>query len=421
MAVDQLNTYDVVASDDVVFTRGAFDAFVGGTAAATERKAEADRRAVVEAEPRRPTARRSPRRRPPRRPAARRGTPRSCRRHRRLPRRRQGRRGRLGSRGLRDQGQRPVDEVPRPRWPLVRRDDRGVLVQDRRGRRGRRASLEAGKASVEATARGRGGRQVSTLHKDHRDVLIAPVVSEKSYGLLDANKYTFLVHPDANKTEIKIAVEKVFNVKVTASTRSTARARRGGPATGWASARTPSAPSSASPRATASTSSEDRFPDGHSQVQADHPGPSRLVGRRLRRDHPDHAGEVPDQAAAQEGRPQQPGPDHHPAPGRRPQARLPHHRLPALRQGRHPGQGRAHRVRPQPHRPDRAAALRRRREALHHRAEGPAPGCDGRVRRQRRHQDRQQPAAAPHPGRHHDPLRSSCGPVAAPRSPARPA
>ena len=57
---------------------------------------------------------------------------------------------------------------------------------------------------------------MSTLHKDHRDVLIAPVVSEKSYGLLDANKYTFLVHPDANKTEIKIAVEKVFNVKVTA-------------------------------------------------------------------------------------------------------------------------------------------------------------------------------------------------------------
>ena len=55
---------------------------------------------------------------------------------------------------------------------------------------------------------------MSTLHKDHRDVLIAPVVSEKSYGLLDANKYTFIVRPDANKTEIKIAVEKVFGVKV---------------------------------------------------------------------------------------------------------------------------------------------------------------------------------------------------------------
>jgi len=57
---------------------------------------------------------------------------------------------------------------------------------------------------------------VSNLHKDHRDVLLAPVVSEKSYGLLDENKYTFLVRPDANKTEIKIAVEKIFDVKVTA-------------------------------------------------------------------------------------------------------------------------------------------------------------------------------------------------------------
>jgi large subunit ribosomal protein L23 len=56
---------------------------------------------------------------------------------------------------------------------------------------------------------------VSTIHKDHRDILIAPVVSEKSYGLLDDNKYTFVVHPDANKTEIKIAVETIFGVKVT--------------------------------------------------------------------------------------------------------------------------------------------------------------------------------------------------------------
>jgi large subunit ribosomal protein L23 len=49
---------------------------------------------------------------------------------------------------------------------------------------------------------------------DPRDVLIAPVVSEKSYGLLDENKYTFLVQPDANKTQIKQAVEAVFGVKV---------------------------------------------------------------------------------------------------------------------------------------------------------------------------------------------------------------
>lgn len=51
--------------------------------------------------------------------------------------------------------------------------------------------------------------------RDHRDILLAPVVSEKSYSLLDENKYTFLVAPQANKTEIKIAVETVFKVHVT--------------------------------------------------------------------------------------------------------------------------------------------------------------------------------------------------------------
>ena len=50
--------------------------------------------------------------------------------------------------------------------------------------------------------------------KDPRDILLAPVVSEKSYGLLDEGKYTFLVDPRANKTEIRIAIEKVFGVKV---------------------------------------------------------------------------------------------------------------------------------------------------------------------------------------------------------------
>jgi large subunit ribosomal protein L23 len=56
---------------------------------------------------------------------------------------------------------------------------------------------------------------MNALAKDPRDVLLRPIVSEKSYALLDENKYTFLVDPDANKTEIKIAVEKLFNVKVT--------------------------------------------------------------------------------------------------------------------------------------------------------------------------------------------------------------
>lgn len=55
---------------------------------------------------------------------------------------------------------------------------------------------------------------MSTLTKNPRDVLVAPVVSEKSYGLIDEGKYTFLVDPRVNKTEIRIAVEQVFGVKV---------------------------------------------------------------------------------------------------------------------------------------------------------------------------------------------------------------
>ncbi|MDT0331396.1 50S ribosomal protein L23 [Nocardiopsis lambiniae] len=50
---------------------------------------------------------------------------------------------------------------------------------------------------------------------DPRDIIIEPVISEKSYGLMDDNKYTFIVHPDSNKTQIKIAIEQIFEVKVT--------------------------------------------------------------------------------------------------------------------------------------------------------------------------------------------------------------
>ncbi len=50
--------------------------------------------------------------------------------------------------------------------------------------------------------------------KDPRDVILAPIVSEKSYALLDANVYTFKVHPDASKPEIADAVKAIFNVKV---------------------------------------------------------------------------------------------------------------------------------------------------------------------------------------------------------------
>ena len=47
-----------------------------------------------------------------------------------------------------------------------------------------------------------------------REILIKPVVSEKSYALLAANKYTFRVHEDAHKTQVRQAVEEVFGVRV---------------------------------------------------------------------------------------------------------------------------------------------------------------------------------------------------------------
>jgi large subunit ribosomal protein L23 len=47
-----------------------------------------------------------------------------------------------------------------------------------------------------------------------RSVILAPIVSEKSYSLIDSNAYTFLVHPDANKTEIRQAVESIWGVRV---------------------------------------------------------------------------------------------------------------------------------------------------------------------------------------------------------------
>jgi len=53
-----------------------------------------------------------------------------------------------------------------------------------------------------------------TEGKNPRDILIRPIVSEKSYSLMDQGKYTFEVDPRSNKTEIKIAVEQIFGVKV---------------------------------------------------------------------------------------------------------------------------------------------------------------------------------------------------------------
>jgi large subunit ribosomal protein L23 len=55
---------------------------------------------------------------------------------------------------------------------------------------------------------------MTALNKNPRDVILRPIVSEKSYNLIDEGKYTFEVDPRSNKTEIKQAVESIFKVKV---------------------------------------------------------------------------------------------------------------------------------------------------------------------------------------------------------------
>jgi large subunit ribosomal protein L23 len=68
---------------------------------------------------------------------------------------------------------------------------------------------------------------------DPRDVIISPVVSEKSYGELNRNWYTFEVHPNANKTEIKIAIEQIFDVHVLTVNTLNRQGKRKRTRTGW--------------------------------------------------------------------------------------------------------------------------------------------------------------------------------------------
>lgn len=65
--------------------------------------------------------------------------------------------------------------------------------------------------------------------KDPHDVILYPIISEKSYAAIDHGKYTFMVDPRANRSEIKDAVQEVFDVKVlqvnTMTTKSKPRRR----------------------------------------------------------------------------------------------------------------------------------------------------------------------------------------------------
>ncbi len=72
-----------------------------------------------------------------------------------------------------------------------------------------------------------------TTIADPRDIIIAPVVSEKSYSELNRNWYTFLVRPDANKTQIKIAIQQIFGVRVLTVNTLNREGKRKRTRTGW--------------------------------------------------------------------------------------------------------------------------------------------------------------------------------------------
>ena len=68
---------------------------------------------------------------------------------------------------------------------------------------------------------------------DPRDIILAPVISEKSYGLIEDNTYTFIVAPESNKTQIKIAIEKIFDVKVDSVNTANRKGKRKRTRTGY--------------------------------------------------------------------------------------------------------------------------------------------------------------------------------------------
>lgn len=71
--------------------------------------------------------------------------------------------------------------------------------------------------------------------KNPRDIIVRPVISEKTYALIDEGKYTFVVSTEANKTEIKIAIEQIFQVKVASVNTINRKGKRRRTRSGWGS------------------------------------------------------------------------------------------------------------------------------------------------------------------------------------------
>ena len=231
-----------------------------------------------------------------------------------------------------------------------------------------------------------------TLH----EIVVRPVVTEKSSAAYQTRgEYTFEVHPEANKYQIRQAIEKLFGVKVTdvwtmqmRRGKVTPRSARRG-----THARAGRRRSSRSRTATRSTSS--RAEMSIRQFQPVTAGTRFRSVSGFRRDHAGHAGEVAARAAEEVGRPQQPRP--HRRSRHRGGGHKRKYRIIDFKRNKFgiPATGRGDRVRSEPHRAHRAGRVRGRREALHPAPEGAGqsatrsisgPGSDSR--------DRQRAAAA---------------------------
>ena len=213
---------------------------------------------------------------------------------------------------------------------------------------------------------------------DPSQVIIRPVVSEKSYVLAAADKYTFRVHADAHKTQIRQAVEALFDVKVV----ERPHRRRSSPSP--SAAATPPGARARGRRRSSRCAPGDSIPifqglQGLEELAACRfasPSPPAPVGASST--YPDFAEitKTEPEKSLVEGLKKSGGRNANgrktvPPPRRRRQAPVPQDRLQAP-QGRRAGEGRRDRVRPQPLGLHRAAALRRRREALHPGAAAPA-------------------------------------------------
>ena len=257
-----------------------------------------------------------------------------------------------------------------------------------------------------------------------RSVIIRPVISEKSYALLTANKYTFRVHDGANKTQVRQAVEEIFGVRVhdVRTQNVKPKPKRRGFTAGKRRA-VEEGHRDAAPRRLdrAVRRPGDRLAMAIKKHKPTSPGRRFATYSDRAEVTKDKPGEVAHRGPQEVRRAQLQGPHDLAPPRRRGQAPVPQDRLQAP-QGRRAGQGRRDRVRPQPHRLHRAAPLRRRREVLHPRpgaAEAsatrcsPAPGSDITVGNCL--------PLAQHPHRHHGPQRRADGRAAAASSAAPPA